>query len=153
MRHQGKLEESAQRLKKACACGNKTAFLLYGLALRHGCGVDKNLKLSLGYLMAATDIKSFAAEVLDLDINPLNFASMDDIPDIAPEPTAPALYECGMAYLKGLGMDHPRRAKRFEIFGKSCSIRPCRLKCLSRDNLVQNFKRKEKGSRQSCCMV
>lgn len=131
MRHQGKLEESAQRLKKACACGNKTAFLLYGLALRHGCGVDKNLKLSLGYLMAATDIKSFAAEVLDLDINPLNFASMDDIPDIAPEPTAPALYECGMAYLKGLGMDHPDERKGLKFLEKAALLGHVDSMCLS----------------------
>lgn len=131
MRHQGKLEESAQRLKKACACGNKTAFLLYGLALRHGCGVDKNLKLSLGFLMAATDIKSFAAEVLDLDINPLNFVSIDDIPDMAPEPMAPALYECGMAYLKGLGIDHPDEIKGLKFLEKAALLGHVDSMCLS----------------------
>ncbi|CAI1811576.1 hypothetical protein SEUBUCD646_0B01260 [Saccharomyces eubayanus] len=131
MRHQGKLEESAQRLKKACMCGNKTAFLLYGLALRHGCGVDKNLKLSLGYLMAATDIKSFTTEVLNLDINPLNITSINDIPDIAPEPTAPALYECGMAYLKGLGVDYPDEIKGLKFLEKAAILGHVDSMCLS----------------------
>ncbi|CAI4056272.1 hypothetical protein SUVZ_02G1240 [Saccharomyces uvarum] len=131
MRHQGKLEESAQRLKKACMCGNKTAFLLYGLALRHGCGVDKNLKLSLGYLMAATDIKSFTAEVLNLDINPLNLTSINEIPDIAPEPTAPALYECGMAYLKGLGIDYPDEIKGLKFLEKAAILGHVDSMCLS----------------------
>ncbi|CAI4037250.1 hypothetical protein SMKI_02G1180 [Saccharomyces mikatae IFO 1815] len=145
MRHQGKLEESAQRLKRACARGNKTAFLLYGLALRHGCGVDKNLKLSLGYLMAATDIKSFAAEVLDLDINPLNFISIDDIPDIAPEPTAPALYECGMAYLKGLGTDHPDEIKGLKFLEKAALLGHVDSMCLSGTiwSKTSNIKKKD----------
>lgn len=81
--------------------------------------------------MAATDIKSFAAEVLDLDINPLNFASMDDIPDIAPEPTAPALYECGMAYLKGLGMDHPDERKGLKFLEKAALLGHVDSMCLS----------------------
>ncbi|CAI4055103.1 hypothetical protein SKDZ_02G1140 [Saccharomyces kudriavzevii ZP591] len=131
MRHQGKLEESAQRLKRACMCGNKTAFLLYGLALRHGCGVEKDLKLSLGYLMAATDVKYFAAEVLNSDINPLNLTSIEDIPDNAPEPTAPALYECGMAYLKGLGVDRPDEVKGLKFLEKAAILGHVDSMCLS----------------------
>ena len=100
MRNQGKLEASALKLRKACLSGNRTAFLLYGLALRYGCGVHQDLKLSLSYIQKATGITDFNREVYALNIDPFEL-ERSGVPERIVEPLVPALYECGIAYLKG----------------------------------------------------
>lgn len=69
MRHEGKLRESAEKLRKACLTGDKTAFLLYGLALRYGCGVPKNYAESFRYIMASTGINNVKLEIFDVNID------------------------------------------------------------------------------------
>ena len=101
MRNQGKLEASALTLRRACLSGNKTAFLLYGLALRYGCGVHQDLKLSLSYLQKATGITDFNREIYALNIDPFELERTGGVPKRIVEPLVPALYECGIAYLKG----------------------------------------------------
>ena len=71
MRIEGKLEASAAKLRRACQEGDRTAFLLYGLALRHGCGVPEDQTMSLTFIMKATGIDSFQDEVYSHNIDPL----------------------------------------------------------------------------------
>ncbi|CAB4255254.1 similar to Saccharomyces cerevisiae YBR007C DSF2 Deletion suppressor of mpt5 mutation [Maudiozyma barnettii] len=130
MRIEGKLEASALKLKKACEAGNTTAFLLYGLALRHGCGTLEDQKLSLAYIKKATGIKSFDDEVYNRDINPLILEENNSIPTKLQEPLVPALHECGISYLKGYGGEEADELKGLKFLEKAASLNHVDSMCL-----------------------
>lgn len=131
MRNGGQLEESASRLRQACLAHNKTAFLLYGLALRYGCGVPRDYKESFRHIKVAAGVSSEADEIFKCDIDPFQLESNDSMPNIAPEPIAPALYECGIAYLKGYGPDHPNELHGLKYLEKAASLGHIDSMCLS----------------------
>lgn len=131
MRNRGKLKESAKRLHNACLSNDGTAHLLYGLALRHGCGVSKDYKESLRYLKAATGVKSETEEIFDVIVDPFEIERNDSLPQAVPEPFAPALYECGMAYLKGYGLDNPDEQKGLKYLEKAAALGHIDSMCLS----------------------
>lgn len=131
MRNVGQLEESAKRLRKACLANDKTAFLLYGLALRHGCGVPKDYKDSFRYIKAATGVLSEVEDVLNCEIDPFELELKDSMPKVVPEPTAPALYECGIAYLKGYGPDQRNETFGLKYVEKAASLGHIDSMCLS----------------------
>ncbi|QLQ80356.1 hypothetical protein HG537_0D03570 [Torulaspora globosa] len=131
MRNEGQLEESARRLRQACLAHDKTAFLLYGLALRYGCGVPKDYKESFRHIKLAAEVTSEPDEIFNCEIDPFQLESTDNIPNIAPEPIAPALYECGIAYLKGYGPDHPNELHGLKYLEKAASLGHIDSMCLS----------------------
>ncbi|QLL34437.1 hypothetical protein HG536_0G02990 [Torulaspora globosa] len=131
MRNGGQLEESASRLRKACQAHDKTAFLLYGLALRYGSGVPRDYKESFRHIKAAAGVSSEAEDIFKCDINPFQLESSGNIPKVAPEPIAPALYECGIAYLKGYGPDHPNELHGLKYLEKAASLGHIDSMCLS----------------------
>ncbi|SMN21426.1 similar to Saccharomyces cerevisiae YBR007C DSF2 Deletion suppressor of mpt5 mutation [Maudiozyma saulgeensis] len=130
MRIEGKLEASALKLKKACESGNTTAFLLYGLALRHGCGTPEDQRLSLSYIKRATGIKSFEDEVYSCDIDPLILEENNSIPTKLQEPLVPALHECGISYLKGYGGEEADEFKGLKFLEKAASLNHVDSMCL-----------------------
>lgn len=131
MRNCGKLEESARRLHNACLSNDPTAYLLYGLALRHGYGVPKDYAESFRYIKLATGIKSEEDEVFNVTINPFEIERTNDLPNSVPEPKAPALYECGMAYLKGYGFEDADEQKGLKYLEKAASLGHIDSMCLS----------------------
>ena len=130
MRIEGKLEASATRLKKACESGNKTAYLLYGLALRHGCGTPEDQKLSLSYIKKATGIESFDEEVFNCNIDPSELEEDNSIPSKLQEPLVPALHECGISYLKGYGGEEVDEFKGLKFLEKAASLNHVDSMCL-----------------------
>ena len=130
MRIEGKLEASATKLKKACESGNKTAYLLYGLALRHGCGTPEDQKLSLSYIKKATGIESFDKEVFNCDIDPCELEENNSIPSKLQEPLVPALHECGISYLKGYGGEEVDEFKGLKFLEKAASLNHVDSMCL-----------------------
>lgn len=122
MRNKGKLKEFATNLQQACLAKDSTAYLLYGLALRDGCGVQKDYKKSFEYIKAATGLNSENHEILNTSVNPFELERHNQIPDVVPEPLAPALYECGIAYLKGLGFEEPDEIKGLKYLEKAASL-------------------------------
>lgn len=131
MRNRGKLEESARRLRNACQSDDGTAHLLYGLALRHGCGVPKDYKESLHYIKVATGVKSEPEEVFNITVDPFGIEENGSLPQVVPEPMAPALYECGMAYLKGYGVENPDEQKGLKYLEKAAALGHIDSMCLS----------------------
>ncbi|AQZ17638.1 DSF2 (YBR007C) [Zygosaccharomyces parabailii] len=125
------LDQSARKLHDACNSGNREACLLYGMALRHGYGVIPDYKESLHYLFAATGLKSEQHDVLDLNIDPFELEHGHKIPELAPEPEAPALYEIALAYLKAYGTDHEDEAKGLKYLEKAASLSHLDAMCLS----------------------
>lgn len=101
LRNRGFLKESAEHLKVLCEASNPTGYLLFGLALRYGSGIEKNYVESFSYLKKAAGIKDEDSEVLNVDMDPFK---LKDVPHVSPEPLAPALHECGISYLKGYGI-------------------------------------------------
>lgn len=130
MRNKGRPEESAKRLQKACLTQNKTAYLLYGLALRNGCGVAKDYKESFRYISDAAGIHSEDEEIFNFNVNPFQLEK-DNVLEIVPEPLAPALYECGIAYLKGYGFDREDEIKGLKYLEKAASYGHIDSICLS----------------------
>ncbi|KAG0656004.1 hypothetical protein C6P45_002813 [Maudiozyma exigua] len=130
MRIEGKLEASATKLKKACESGNKTAYLLYGLALRHGCGIPEDQKSSLLYIKKATGIESFDEEVFHCDIDPLELEANNSIPSKLEEPLVPALHECGISFLKGYGGEEVDEFKGLKFLEKAASLNHVDSMCL-----------------------
>ncbi|KAJ9570670.1 hypothetical protein B1J92_C04169g [Nakaseomyces glabratus] len=104
LRSQEKYYEASKKLQQACIEGSKTAYLLYGIALRKGEGVKCNYTESLRYLNRATGIHNCNEFVMRCNIDPLTLEKSGSIPIIPPQPLAPALYECGLSYLKGYGV-------------------------------------------------
>ncbi|CUS22643.1 LAQU0S06e02674g1_1 [Lachancea quebecensis] len=101
LRNRGFLKESAEHLKVLCEASNPTGYLLFGLALRYGSGIERNFTESLRYLKKAASVKDEDSEVLKVDMDPFK---LTDVPHVSPEPLAPALHECGISYLKGYGV-------------------------------------------------
>ncbi|SCU88825.1 LAFA_0E14752g1_1 [Lachancea sp. 'fantastica'] len=128
LRNRGNLKASTEHLKALCEMQNPTGFLLYGLALRYGSGVDKDYPQSLHYLKKAADIRSEEDEIFVLDIDPFKLAH---VPHVPPEPRAPALYECGMAYLKGYGVAEVDEIKGIKYLEKAASLGHLDSMCLS----------------------
>ncbi|CCE61517.1 hypothetical protein TPHA_0A04440 [Tetrapisispora phaffii CBS 4417] len=122
LRNEGKVEESTEVLRLACFESNLTAFLLYGLALRNGYGVTVNYKQSLHYIKEATGILSFEEQVFEVDIDPIKLERESSVPDKIQEPQVPALYEYGIAYLKGYGFDEPNEQLGLKCLGKAASL-------------------------------
>lgn len=131
MRNEGRAEESAKRLQKACMTKDKMAYLLYGLALRNGSGVAKDYKESFRYIRDAAGIHSEDEEVFNFNVDPFQLEKDNDIPEIVPEPLAPALYECGIAYLKGYGFDSEDEVKGLKYLEKAASLGHIDSICLS----------------------
>lgn len=133
MRKAGNLHASALRLRQACQKGNKTAFLLYGLALRYGYGIDSDYIQSFYYIKLSTSIKSWDNEVFNLNINPfqLERTLSESIPTKLEEPLVPALYECGIAYLKGFGSPQIDESKGLKCLEKAASMGHVDSMCLS----------------------
>lgn len=102
LRNKGYAKESTAHLKEACKLGDRTAFLLYGLALRYGSGTEIDLKESFNWIRGATGVKDFKATVLHANVDP--FELPEPLPYRDNDAAAPALYECGIAYLKGYGV-------------------------------------------------
>lgn len=131
MRKQGKQEKSAAILYDACKKGNKMAFLLYGLALRHEFGVKQNLKESFKCFQIATGIADIENHVMKIQINPFELEKKNLIPEEVPEPLAPALYECGICYLKGYGVEEVNELKGLKYLEMSASYGHIDSMCLS----------------------
>lgn len=105
MRDEGKFVESAAILRDACLAGDRTAFLLYGLSLRYGYGVEKDYEQSFKFIFAATSITSEKEEIFNLTLNPFKLETdLEDVSNNGSNPIIPALYECGIAYLKDYGI-------------------------------------------------
>lgn len=130
MRIEGKLEASAAKLRRACQAGDQTAFLLYGLALRHGCGVPEDQTMSLTFIMKATGIESFQDEVFNCNINPLELEENNSIPTKLEEPLVPALHECGISYLKGYGVPEVDEFRGLKFLEKAASLNHVDSMCL-----------------------
>ncbi|CEP64250.1 Dsf2p LALA0_S10e05908g [Lachancea lanzarotensis] len=128
LRNRGNLKASTEHLKALCGMQNPTGYLLFGLALRYGSGVDKDYSQSLMYLKRAADIRSEEDEIFSLDMDPLK---LTDVPHVPPEPQAPALYECGMSYLKGYGVDEMDEIKGIKYLEKAASLGHLDSMCLS----------------------
>lgn len=131
MRDGGQLEESASKLRKACLSNDKTAFLLYGLALRHGCGVPRDYKESFRHIKVAAGVHSEAEEIFKSNVDPFELELNNSMPQVVPEPTAPALYECGIAYLKGYGPDQRNESFGLKYLEKAASLGHIDSMCLS----------------------
>ncbi|QLG71890.1 hypothetical protein HG535_0C02400 [Zygotorulaspora mrakii] len=131
MKKEGRLIESAQNLQRLCSKKNLTAFLLYGLALRDGCGVRKDCKESFKYIKVAAEVHSEKEDVFEKDIDVFALEHSRGLPKIVPEPMAPALYECGMAYLKGLGLEKPDELKGLKYLEKAASLGHIDSMCIS----------------------
>ncbi|CCK72189.1 Dsf2p KNAG_0J01070 [Huiozyma naganishii CBS 8797] len=132
MRKEGKLEASAEKLSKACQKGNKTAFLLYGLALRNGYGVAKDMEKSFLYISQATGIQSLEVEIFKAEVNPFELErDQSKIPEKIEEPLVPALYECGISYLKGFGVHKIDEWKGLKFLEKAASLGHVDSMCLS----------------------
>lgn len=133
MRKAGNLHASALRLRQACQKGNRTAFLLYGLALRYGYGVDTDYIQSFYYIKLSTAIKSWHNEVFNLNVDPFRLERNLDayVPTKLEEPLVPALYECGIAYLKGFGAPDIDEFKGLKCLEKAASMGHVDSMCLS----------------------
>lgn len=133
MRKVGNLQASALKLRQACQKGNKTAFLLYGLALRYGYGVEVDYIQSFYYIKLAASIKSWDDQVFNVEINPFQLERALDrsIPSKLEEPLVPALYECGIAYLKGYGVQDIDEHKGLKCLEKAASLGHVDSMCLS----------------------
>lgn len=133
MRKAGNLHASALKLRQACQKGNKTAFLLYGLALRYGYGTEIDYFQSFYYIKLATSIKSWNDEVFNLEINPFQLERTlnESIPSKLEEPLVPALFECGIAYLKGYGTQGIDEYKGLKCLEKAASMGHVDSMCLS----------------------
>ncbi|AGO12364.1 AaceriAER010Cp [[Ashbya] aceris (nom. inval.)] len=119
LRNRRQYAECTKLLREACEAGDKTGFLLYGLALRHGSGIPTNLPESFKWIFKASGVKDEAAEVLSLNIDPFK---LKNVPLVPPEPEAPALYECGISYLKGYGFAKPDELKGLKYLEKAASL-------------------------------
>ncbi|EDO19301.1 hypothetical protein Kpol_1036p44 [Vanderwaltozyma polyspora DSM 70294] len=131
MRQKGKIIESTEKLRLACLTGNKTAFLLYGLALRNGYGTAKNYKASFHYIREAAGIQSENDEIFKLTIDPFELENGSSIPTEVAEPLVPALYECGISYLKGYGVPQQDELKGLKYLEKAGSLGHIDSMCLS----------------------
>lgn len=133
MRKAGNLQASALRLRQACQKGNKTAFLLYGLALRYGYGIERDYIQSFHYIQLATSITFWDKEVFDLNVNPFDLERHlnESIPYKLEEPMVPALYECGIAYLKGFGVSEINEFKGLKCLEKAGAMGHVDSMCLS----------------------
>lgn len=130
MRNEGKLEASALKLKMACESGNKTAYLLYGLSLRHGCGTSQDQVLSLSYIKKATGITSFEDEVYNCNIDPFDLEEKNCIPVKLQEPLVPALHECGISYLKAFGVKEVDEYRGLKFLEKAAFLGHVDSMCL-----------------------
>lgn len=133
MRKAGNLHASALKLRQACQKGNKTAFLLYGLALRYGYGVEIDYIQSFYYIKLATSIKSWDNDVFNFEVNPFQLERTinESIPFKLEEPLVPALFECGIAYLKGYGIQNIDEYKGLKCLEKAASMGHVDSMCLS----------------------
>lgn len=132
MRKAGKLEASANKLYHACKTGNHTAFLLYGLALRYGYGVDIDLSKSLEYLKVATGLTNLDQSVFGVSINPFELERHPElIPQHISEPFVPAIHECGISYLKDFGNGKTNEWKGLKFLEKAASLGHVDSMCLS----------------------
>lgn len=128
LRNNRQLEESTNQLRLACKDHDKTGFLLYGLALRQGSGVEKNYRESFKYIRMAAGISSEEDQVFKQETDPFQLYS---IPQVPPEPLAPALYECGISYLKGYGVDRVDELKGLKYLEKAAALGHVDSICLS----------------------
>ncbi|AAS52694.2 AER010Cp [Eremothecium gossypii ATCC 10895] len=119
LRNRRQYAECTKLLREACEAGDRTGFLLYGLALRHGSGIPTNLPESFKWIFKASGVKDEAAEVLSLNIDPFK---LKNVPLVPPEPEAPALYECGISYLKGYGFAKPDELKGLKYLEQAASL-------------------------------
>lgn len=101
LRNKGNFRDSTVHLKEACKLGDKTAFLLYGLALRYGSGSEIDLQESFNWIKGATGIKNFKSQVFNRSVDPTTLSGPFNASN---DCAAPAMYECGIAYLKGIGI-------------------------------------------------
>lgn len=125
------LGESARKLHDACKEGNAEACFLYGMALRNGYGVIPDEQESFHYLFTATGLGSELHDVLEVEISPFELENNQSIPEIAPEPSVPAIYECAISYLKGYGMDQKDEVKGLKYLEKAASMGHIDAMCLS----------------------
>ncbi|SCU85287.1 LANO_0C03862g1_1 [Lachancea nothofagi CBS 11611] len=128
LRNQGSLKESAEHLKVLCDLKNLTGYLLFGLALRYGSGVDRDYLESFRHLKMAAEVHSEEAELFKPDVDPFK---LDKVPHVPPEPQAPALYECGISYLKGYGVNKVDEVKGLKYLEKAASLGHLDSMCLS----------------------
>lgn len=130
MRNEGRLEESTEKLRLTCLSGNRTAFLLYGLALRNGYGTAINHKESFYYIREASGIMSLEVEVFNLNIDPFELERNSSIPTVIIEPQVPAIYECGISYLKGYSVSSPDEVRGLKCLEKAASLGHLDSMCL-----------------------
>lgn len=128
LRNRGHLKESTEQLRALCNGGYRIGYLLYGLALRHGSGTKQDYKSSFKYLKMAADIQSEELQIFDRAINPFE---LNDVPYDPPEPLAPALYECGICYLKGYGVEFIDEVKGLKYLEIAASLGHIDSMCLS----------------------
>lgn len=144
LKSEGKLMESTKKLYEACAKGSKTACLLYGIALRKGEGVEKNYSESLMYLHRATGIANCDEFVIRSKIDPtLLEVQENQIPEVPPQPLAPAFYECGVSYLKGYGIPYANSTLGLKYLEYVASLGHVDAMCLSGILLSKNPNRTE----------
>ncbi|KAL3230621.1 Protein DSF2 [Nakaseomyces bracarensis] len=144
LKNEGKLNDSSKKLHEACIKGSKTACLLYGIALRKGEGVEKDYRESLRYLHRATGIANCDEFVTRSKIDPTILEiRKDEIPDIPPQPLAPAFYECGVSYLKGYGIPSPNSTLGLKYLEYAASLGHVDAMCLSGILLSKNQYRSE----------
>lgn len=128
LRSRGLLRESAEHLKALCDAGNPTGYLLYGLALRYGSGVEKNYAESFKFLKLAANIQHEQLQLFDIDLDPFE---LNDVPHMPPEPLAPALHECAISYLKGYGVEAVDEVKGLKYLEMAASKGHVDSMCLS----------------------
>ncbi|AMD19800.1 HCL351Wp [Eremothecium sinecaudum] len=119
LRNSGKYTEYIEILHELCELGNRTGYLLYGLALRYGIGTRINLSESFRWIFKATGIEDESTEVLGYCVDP---SQLQSIPTVSPEPLASALYECGISYLKGYGTADINETKALKYLEKAASL-------------------------------
>lgn len=100
LRNTGNAKEASYQLQIAANQGSRDAMLLYGLSLRYGYGVRKDEKASFLWLCRSADLElDFKFEIDPFDLK------KPDLPAKLPEPLAPALFEVGVSYIRGMGTD------------------------------------------------
>ncbi|SCU90696.1 LADA_0F05864g1_1 [Lachancea dasiensis] len=128
LRNKGLLNQSAEQLKVLCDMNNPTGHLLYGLALRYGSGVEVDYLESFKHLKLASGVHSEERELFSVDIDPFK---LHNVPHVPREPQAPALYECGISYLKGYGVNEIDEVKGLKYLEKAASNGHLDSMCLS----------------------
>ncbi|GME78905.1 unnamed protein product [Ambrosiozyma monospora] len=102
LRKSGQSKEAAYQLQIASNQENREAMLLYGLSLRYGYGVKKDLDVSFLWICKAASIDS--RKKYEFKIDPkilLTKANKKALPTV--EPDCSIYFEIGQAFLNGWG--------------------------------------------------